>query len=161
MWHTGRADQRGTLYRVEIDDSQRLYAGDYALAGYEHICLIERKFGGNELCKNLLTADFRRFTRALDKLVESCKHPYLLLDCSPSELHRKTKYNPDPERTLDLLWQTVHNYKLGLIYSGGRQVKSVRRKVGEQVLRLMLAHAKGHSKKKIDDSAAMRVLKGG
>ena len=47
---------------------------------------------------------------------------------------------PEPWRVFDNLAQVVHRYGLRLLYAGGCQRADRRRILGEQVVRLMLAH---------------------
>jgi len=70
-----------------INRISRMETGDYACAEAPFHSLIERKGCLREICGNTLTDDRSRFIDCLDRLSQSCLHPYLLLTASPSSLH--------------------------------------------------------------------------
>jgi ERCC4-type nuclease len=121
----------------------RMVAGDYALAGKERTALIERKGSLRELQQNLLTKDRARFLRAIAKLVNATKRPYLLLDFSPMDMARPEENVPVPSAVYDALTQVIHSYNLRLWYAGNCKHHLSRRILGEQVVRLLLTHAYG------------------
>jgi len=118
-------------------------AGDYALKDYEHICIIERKGSMRELHNNFLTKDWKRASAALDRLARSTNYPYLMLEMPNPEFARVTKEVPSPERVFDILTRLAHSYDLRLWFAGNCKHPRTRRALGEQMIRIMLAHALG------------------
>lgn len=80
---------------------RRLRTGDYAISGYEHVTLCERKGSFSELTKNLFTADRGRFIRAFDRLADECLYPVLLLDMPRT--CRTGRYVRNPEQVVDMI----------------------------------------------------------
>lgn len=118
-------------------------AGDYALKGFEDTCLIERKGSVRELHNNLLTKDWARCQRAFNKLYLATTHPCLLLEIPTSDFLRVTKEVPNPERVFDILTRVVRKYGFQLWFAGNCKHPRTRRALGEQMIRVMLAHAMG------------------
>lgn len=126
--------------RLEVVNC-RMETGDYALEGFEHVGLVERKRGVRELATNLGSGDRGRFIRAIERLSSACTYPYLLLDCHPWEMYTVSEEVKTPWKVFDQLSQVIHKYGLRLLYAGGCQRPDRRRILGEQVVRLLLAHA--------------------
>lgn len=121
---------------------KKMETGDVGLEGLEHVSLFEFKRGARELHQNLLTArDRGRFLKAIERLSTACQFPYLLVECHPWELYIKSEEVPDPCKLFDSLAQVIHRYGLRLLYAGGCQRPDRRRILGEQVVRILLAHA--------------------
>lgn len=120
---------------------KRLDTGDYLLARWPTVCIVERKASSSELWKNLMTDDFPRAEAALVRLAEGCRHPILLLDMTPAEALRRSEYCPEPARALDQLYRMVIRLNLHLLWAGNCRANGPRRALGEQVVRLMLAAA--------------------
>lgn len=118
-----------------------MFAGDYHLEGYEGVCRVERKGSLGELANNLLSDDYERALKAFEKFTASTENPYLLVECTPSELQRETRWTKQPERILDALMSLVERLKLRLLLVGSCKTAKQKRVVGELVLRLMMAHA--------------------
>jgi len=132
-----------------------LDAGDYALKGYEHVCLVERKGSMGELSKNLLSPDRGRFNKAFGLLMETCEEPVLLLDFSIASAMRPNRYCPNPTKTMDALLQLISQKipsgtsgtcygkktRFGVLWSNGSRAHGPRRVLGETIARLMLHHA--------------------
>lgn len=115
--------------------------GDYAIAGLERHCLIERKGSLRELHQNLMTRDRGRFLKAVQRMVDATRVPYLLLDMSPADMFRASKHVENPYRVFDCLTQVVAQYGLRMWYAGNCKHHMARRNLGSQVLRVILAHA--------------------
>lgn len=118
-------------------------AGDYALKGFERTCIIERKGSVRELHNNLLTKDWARCKKAFDRLTVETANPYLLMEIPTPDFLRVTKDVPNPERVFDILARLVRSYHLRLWFAGNCKHPRTRRALGEQMIRVMLAHAMG------------------
>lgn len=118
-------------------------AGDYALKGFERTCIIERKGSVRELHQNLLTKDWTRCEEAFNRLAGATADPYLLLEIPSAEFLRVSKEVPHPERVFDILTRLVHDYGFRLWFTGNCRHPRTRRALGEQMIRVMLAHALG------------------
>lgn len=118
-----------------------LPAGDYALEGYERGCLVERKASIDELANNLLSDDYARANAAFERFAEASDNPYLLIECTPSEIRRETQWTKQPERISDALMSLVQRLSLRLLLCGSCKTAKQKRVVGELILRLMMAHA--------------------
>lgn len=116
--------------------SQKLDAGDYALAGYEKVCLVERKGSIRELAKNCLTADRTRFVAALDRLRASCLYPYLLVEGSLAEMAQDGSV-PDWWTAFDSLQRLLLERNIGLLLMPNKGTIQ-RRLIGECVARLLV-----------------------
>lgn len=139
LWHPVRGGNPRRLI-VRTKDVE-LETGDYALEGHEHVCLFEKKGSLGELTKNLLSKDYTRSTAAFERLSTACRYPYLLVCAGAGDLHRPTKYAPDPGATLDALSVVVARFGLRLLHIGQVRMPGPKRRAGELILRLMLAHA--------------------
>lgn len=118
-------------------------AGDYALKGHEYACIIERKGSMRELHNNLLTKDWTRCQKAFDRLAGATLNPYLLLEIPSPDFLKVTKDVPNPERVFDLLTRLSHEFGFRLWFAGNCKHPHTRRALGEQMIRVMLAHAMG------------------
>lgn len=140
-YYTGPRSRRKV---IEVREKRcTMSEGDYAIAGLERHCLIERKGSLRELHSNLMTRDRGRFLRAIERMVAATEVPYLLLDMSPADMFRATKEVENPYRVFDCLGQVVAQYGLRMWYAGNCKHHTARRNLGSQVLRTILAHAFG------------------
>lgn len=117
-----------------------LPAGDYALEGFEDRVLVERKGSLREIAGNCLTADRRRFTDCLQRLWDSCRRPYLLLEGTPAHLYRTQGLDYDPRVAVDALVRLCIDYDVALFtlpYETGPQ----RQAFAEMIARLLIAGA--------------------
>ena len=128
-----RRSKTATLIKIkkEVDT---LKTGDYTLLGFERVCLIETKRSAQEVYENLLTGDFRRSSRAFERLSSECKHPVLVCEFSQCDLF-KDEYPGLPDA---LAWAVAH-YGLGIWFAGPRSGVSARAKTADCALRLMIA----------------------
>ena len=117
-----------------------LLAGDYGMEGHIRDCLAERKVGLDELAKNLLSDDYARANAAFGRFAGVTDNPYLLLECTASELRRETRWTKQPERIVDALAALIQRLKLRLILCGSCKTPKQKRVIGELLLRLMMAH---------------------
>lgn len=138
-WYPSRGGKPKKI--VVCTDKRVLEAGDYALEEYAYGCIIERKGSLRELHQNLLTDDYKRFKAAIERLAEACRYPYLLLDMTPADLHRPTEHVESPAEVVDALMEFVHRYGLRLWFAGSCKQYQARRILGEQVVRVILAHS--------------------
>jgi len=76
-------------------------AGDYALQGFEHVCIIERKSGIGELANNTDESDRARFLRAFERLKKECAHPILLIEQTLTDLLAPHARIQNPGTVLD------------------------------------------------------------
>lgn len=127
-------------YRVKIVEKS-MEVGDYALEGFESECVIERKGSVGELHSNLHGKDYARFTRAISRLAE-CSHPILLLDFTPAQFFRTSKYSGNTRQVFDSFFRVVLKHGLHLWWAGGCGHPRVRRILGEQLLHAMLVVAR-------------------
>lgn len=155
-WYEARSS-RGKLIVLEKKE-HRMEAGDYALEGFVPHCLIERKGSLREVHQNLFTRDHRRAQTAFDRLCEATYNPYLLLDMSPADMWRETDEVTNPEKVFDALMNCVQERGLRLIYAGNCEHPRARRILGEQMVRLMMAHAFRGSPQPLSDDALKRLI---
>lgn len=117
--------------------SSKLATGDYALRGFEEICLIERKGSIREIAKNCLDpTDRKRFIKALDRLQSACMHPYLMLEGSLLDMSQDRNV-PDWWNAVDSLQRLLFERKIGLILLPNTGLAQ-RKLVGEWVARLLV-----------------------
>tara|TARA_R100000234_G_scaffold14294_1_gene7888 strand:- start:14698 stop:15024 length:327 start_codon:yes stop_codon:yes gene_type:complete len=83
--------------------------------------VIERKGSLEELSKNCITKDNKRFLHALDRLAEA-RNPYLLVEGTPYAFLKKRTYVEKPEVVLDVLMKFLleRRIQLMLMPSGAR-----------------------------------------
>lgn len=125
--------------KVEIG-KKKLDFGDYALEGYENVCTIERKASQLELFKNLSDPKDRgRQARSFRRLVQGCKFPYLLVECSPSQLLADNERIKQPEVVAHRLALTLAKYGLHALFIPWRSRSAeARRKMGTFLIHIML-----------------------
>lgn len=132
-----RQPQSRTSLTVKLGGrTQKLDAGDYALEGYERVCLVERKGSIRELAKNCLTADRTRFIAALDRLRAACLHPYVLVEGTLTDMAQDPNV-PDWWTALDSLQRLLLERNIGLIFLPNKGAIQ-RRMIGEWVARLLV-----------------------
>lgn len=138
-WHPDRSSDT-KLIKLKVVEAKLDY-GDYLLAKWPDKAVIERKGSLDELCQNLLTDDYARFTAALDRLIANCTAPYILLDASITDLWTPTAHCTEPAQVWDALCRTVVHRKIPLLWAGSAKLAGPRRILGGQIARLLLAHA--------------------
>lgn len=140
-WIDLRIDRTTTQHMIQIKTKVvPMPAGDYTIEGQDHVSIIETKRSLRELYNNVCTKDWARTSRALKKLAEACQYPYLVLEMTPSELFRVSRFVPDPHLVFDRWMQVVARLGLRVMFTGCASQPGPRRKLGEQLVRLMLAH---------------------
>ena len=139
-WHVDRGLGDKKLIRIKHKVA-KLDWGDYLLEGYSANSAVERKGSLDELHQNLYTDDRERFLKAIRRLRENCRHPYLLLDVSPLDLWKPTPRANDPAAVWDALIDVVSMFGLGLLWGANAKLPGARRILGEQVLRILISHA--------------------
>lgn len=145
VWHPDRAVGSGSRVRVRVD-VRKLDHGDYLLAKWPGVAIVERKASLEELCQNLLTDDFARFTHALDRLRAGCRFPYVLVEEGPSSLLTPSHNCQCPARVMDAFYAACARRGIGVWMVGRHTTPDSRRKLGEHVVRLLLGHALHSSK---------------
>lgn len=84
--------------------------------------------------------DLPRAVRALMNLSHACVYPYVVWELTPAELFRQDRHVPNPQMVFDRWMHVIARLNLRLMYAGSCQSPGPRRKLGEQLVRLMLAH---------------------
>ena len=132
---------KSCLVKVHTE-KKKLEAGDYCLAGFDSLCIIERKASALELYKNLFhVKDKARQGRALTKLVAGTEFPYLMIEASPKELlDCKLPNDTDPELLIGKIAGMVARYGLRLLWLPRRNTLSGRRSMGLVLTHIMLGH---------------------
>lgn len=133
------SDGKPTSYRVRTE-KHTLSEGDYALAGYEGCCLIERKGQISEVYQNVMSKDLPRFIRAIDRMAAACDHPMLLLEATLSQLGQPTKLCPEPQVALDTLQRLCAERGITFFLAPGNSTR-YRVATGELVARTLINHA--------------------
>lgn len=119
---------------------KELVAGDYALQGYEDVCLVERKSGIHELWQNTSNDDKSRFVAAWNRMVANCKYPYLVVEQTVSDLLAPHQYVRDPGNVVDqILALTIDPTIPILSVRSGSPIQ--KRQSGELVARLLVQAA--------------------
>ena len=127
-----RRSKKPTLIKVEtVVDT--MPAGDYTLRGFDSVILVETKRSALELHDNLLTADFRRASRALERL-SSAKYRFLVCEFGQADL-----CGPEMDGIPDALAWAVARFGLALWFAGPRSGADARRRTAELILRQMVA----------------------
>lgn len=140
-WITFHGDRTLDAHQIQVKtEVVTMPAGDYALKGYEDVCLIETKRSLRELHNNVCTNEWPRVGKALKRLSEACDYPYIVWEITPSQLFWKSKHVPDPELVLDRWHQVIVHFNLRLMLAGIGSNPGPRRKLGEQLVRLMIVH---------------------
>lgn len=127
---------KGRLVKVV---SRKLDAGDYALAGAEDVCVVERKGSISEICKNMSCFDSARQNSSFERLAK-VRHPVILVEQTLGDLLRPSKYAPNPAESLDALFAMIIAHGILPWLVGNCDLPAKRRIVGELVLRLMVAY---------------------
>jgi len=140
------------LIEVQVRDA-RLRYGDYRLARYPRACVIERKGSVAELAQNLLTKrDRQRFRNAWVRFVTSCLCPVLVVDDAiqkldevPPSLSQAAIYYEGRITGSEIaraFWDLVlANPPALTLWTGRSQSLVSRRRLGAQLIRLMLSAA--------------------
>lgn len=127
------------LYRIE-EIPERLSEGDYTLDGYETLSAMDTKRSLDELRKNLLDTDKVRAGKALRRLAERCKYPYVVLDMTPAEFNRKSSRCLWPDVVQDEVFKELGKLGIGLLWLPTGNTVAARKQLGEYMLRIMLGH---------------------
>ena len=129
-----RRSKTPTMIKIatEVDT---MPAGDYTLKGFSHVVLVETKRSAREVSENLLTADYRRASRALERLANSTKNPILVCEFGQSELYADDLLPGTP----DALAHIIARHHLSTWFAGPRIADSARRRTADMVMRLMVA----------------------
>lgn len=134
---------KARIVRVKIE-RRRLDAGDYCLVGDEALAIVERKAHIGELITNTLTADRPRFLRALERLAVACKYPYLYVERFPAPWwtqENEEGYSIQVVQAMDLLLTSITRLNIRLLWSSHAAITPRRRRRdGELILRILLAH---------------------
>lgn len=119
-----------------------LKTGDYALAGHETTCVIERKGSIFEVAQNCLSGDRDRFVRSLVRLRDTIKYPYLLLEGCPAHLLMRDPCQSgfQPNLALDSLIRLLSEYRVAPLFMPTGSLGN-RRAMGEWVCRLLVNHS--------------------
>lgn len=132
---------RGNTTTVRITSERRtITEGDYALAGYEHLGLVERKAHMKEVLENCLTEDRTRFISCLERLAGACRYPLLLLEGDPFYLLSPDAHCKDPFLGFDALTRLLATYRISWAIVS-TNTPSRRRVVGEMVARYLISCA--------------------
>jgi hypothetical protein len=118
---------------------KRLPEGDYCLADSPEVCLVERKGSAREIRENFLGADRHRALRALKRLSKASKRPILLLEVTASELLTPTRYIETPGPLVQEMLDTLASLRIEVLLPGACNFPTKRRRLGEFIVRLMLA----------------------
>lgn len=132
-------DSKGVSIVVRTE-RKILLAGDYCLKGEAESCLIERKGSLGELSNNLLGEDYARAMDAFKRFSNSTTHPYLVVECTSTQLRTPSGWVHEPARVVDSLCSLMEGLGLRLILVGKCVDVKQKRTVGDIMLRLMLAH---------------------
>ena len=122
----------------------KLPFGDYRLAEFPECCVVERKGGQREVAKNVFNPkDMVRQAKSFRRLAGGCKYPYLLIEVSPSNFMRKTKYVPDTEALIHRFAMAMVRYGFHVMWVPwrGRRRGSGSYQLGTLMLHTMLACA--------------------
>lgn len=131
---------KASIVRVK-EEVATLDAGDYCLLGDESLAIVETKFDIGELILNTLTADRPRFLRALERLASACKFPYLYVHRLPSPWWRSDNCNLEVVQAVDILLSHLTRLNIRLWWGNNTACLPLsRRRVGELILRILLAH---------------------
>ncbi len=125
--------------------------GDYAIKGFEHACLVERKGSLEEIWANLFTGDWARQQKAFRGMVAVTKNPILLLDFpwTDSIYSRGGRGKIDPDIVWSRLAGVAIDYNLTIIGGGVSRTKkdrdpalssASRKKLAAFMVALMLYH---------------------
>lgn len=116
-----------------------LETADMALASpWEEAGLIERKGSMTELYSNVLTGDYRRFRRELERIAATGTRATLLFDFPYGDSRKVTTTIRNPERVLDGVYREIARYKLSHLWPPTARDP---RHTGEYCVRWLLAGA--------------------
>jgi len=127
---------------IQVETKRKhLDFGDYAIKGYEKVCVFERKASQLEIYKNLNESHDRiRQAKAFRKLVSGCEFPYLLVEASPGELLRAHPKVKHPELICHRLGLALAKYGLHALFIPWKsRTPSTRRSIGTLMIHIMLA----------------------
>ena len=131
-WH-----RKSVRVRIRVQ-SHPLKTGDYCLLDHEDNVLIERKGTLREVAGYCLRKDgCRRFISQIDRLKSECQKPFLLLEGTPVDLQRPTKYVENPGLALDSFHRILFERQVPLILLPSATT-TARRAVGEWTARLLI-----------------------
>ena len=134
------------IYRLVVKTHKvTLQAGDYRLSDFPDVCVVERKASQQELMNNLFDLkDSIRQSKAFRKLGAACKHPYLLIESSPTDLLRTKgrSYNLpiNPELIFNRLAIITAKHKFNILWLPKAKSRNSRLNTGRTILHLMLGH---------------------
>lgn len=113
--------------------------GDYRLSEYPHLLVAERKGSVSELASNLLTDDYARTRRSLERLALGCHYPFILLEENTRSFLSDSTANPD--HLLQRLGEALCTHGLHFLLIGSLQTPSARLNAGRFLLNLMIGAA--------------------
>ncbi len=144
LWKLRGAGHKPKARIIKVKTEKRtLGAGDYCLLGGETLAIVERKADIGELIMNTLTADRPRFLRALERLAAGCTFPYLYVERLPPLWWRggETVCPLNVVQAMDLLLFDITRLGIRLLWgNNAAHLPSSRRRMGELILRILLAH---------------------
>jgi hypothetical protein len=149
-WHPDRTRTECLIAVKTRKDA--LFAGDYCLefpdgTRHDRTCTIERKGSPSEIYSNLFTNDWRRAAKAFERLsrIKSLSPyngaHYLLIEPSQANLRTFEKEHDLQEGVLtDRILQVAARFGLNIWWAPHHTLPSARRRLGELMIRTMLAH---------------------
>jgi len=141
MIHVGDPEiTRRDLPIAVHEEKVALPFGDYRLAEYPDVCVIERKASLLEIYKNMNESHDRiRQAKAFRKLAGGCEFPFILVEASPGELLTSNSRVKQPELTVHRLALAIAKYNLRLLVIPWKaRNPATRRKMGTLMLHIML-----------------------
>jgi len=144
MIQIGHPEMTHKMLPVEVVVQRvKLDFGDYRLAEYPDLCVIERKASQLEIYKNMTESlDRIRQAKAFRKLTTGCRYPYIMIEASPAELLSSDPRIKQPELVCHRLALAIAKYDLRALFIPWKSRNpDVRRKVGTFLLHLMLGCA--------------------
>lgn len=132
-------DGERRLYRV-VQVHRRLTEGDYAIDEYEGLGCVDTKRSLDELRKNLFDTDKVRAGKALRRLAEKCKYPYLMLDMTPAEFNRPNDRCAWPDVVQNAVFKELGVLGIRLLWLPAGKTVYAREQTGEYVIRILLGH---------------------
>ena len=147
------ADRTRKNYEILIDTKvDTLFAGDYCLEFPEGVrqdrcCTWERKYKVSEIYTNLFTKDWKRASKAFERLCRIAPAEgdlggrYLLVESSQAEFRKFEREKGLPEGViLGRLIQTACAFGLRLWFAPNHNLPAARRRLGEMMIRVMMGH---------------------
>jgi hypothetical protein len=89
----------------------------------------------------VLSDDWRRAQDAFARFADATANPYLMVECTPADLRRESRWIQEPARVVDALAALIERLGFRLILCGKVVTLKQKLTVGELMLRLMMAHA--------------------